>query len=165
MDDKLERILEHGIASYATGEPLAGLPERILGRIGATERAGRRRTGWSVAFGVGVAGMALLLMMPHERADVRVAPAVAVWSDAGLAVPVAEMPRIKQPIHRGTKSAQGGLPKLAVFPTPTTLTAEERGLMALMKRDPEGTAAAFESLRKNSEPLQIPELEVQPLEQ
>jgi hypothetical protein len=35
----------------------------------------------------------------------------------------------------------------------------------LIKQDPEGTAAAFESLHKKSEPLEIEEIVVEPLEQ
>ena len=54
------------------------------------------------------------------------------------------------------------LPKLPVFPTP--LTNEERRLVDLLEKDTEGTAAAFESFRKQSEPLTIEELKIQPLD-
>jgi hypothetical protein len=176
MDDKLERILEEGIASYAAGEPLIGLPKRILGRIGMAGRVGRRNLGWGGVFCAGVAGMAWLLMLPAHKEIVRPVQMAAVPSaPAGrvkvLAEPVAG--QIGQPVGKpigklvgkaGAKHAKA-LPKLRVFPTPTPLTAEERGLMALIKQDPEGTAAAFESLHKKSEPLEIEEIVVEPLEQ
>jgi hypothetical protein len=168
MDDELERILEEGIASYAAGEPLIRLPERILGRTGADGRVGRRNLGWGVVCCAGVAGMAWVLMLPAHKEIVRPVQMAAVPSAPAkevevLAAPAAE--HLRKPVGKaGAKHAEA-LPKLPVFPTPTPLTAQERGLMALMKQDPEGTAAAFESLHKKGEPLEIEEIVVEPLEQ
>ena len=164
MDDKLERILEEGIASYAAGEPLTGLHGRILGRIGTGGRAGRWNLGWGVVFGVGVVGMAFLLMLPAHKEVVRPVQIAAVPSAPTGEVEVLVAPVADHLGKPGVKHAKA-LPKLPVFPTPTPLTAEERGLMALIKQDPEGTAAAFESLHKKSEPLEIEEIVVEPLEQ
>ena len=159
MDDKLERILEEGIASYAAGEPLIGLPERILGGIGADGRHRKWNLGWGVVAALGTAGMAWLMLLPAHKGEARPVQIAAVTKAEVLTAPLAE--RHEKRRARPAKT----LPKLPIFPTPTPLTAEERGLMALIKQDPEGTAAAFESLHKKSEPLEIEEIVVEPLEQ
>ena len=112
--------------------------------------------------------MAFLLMLPAHKELVRpvqVAPVPSALTGEVevLVAPVAEHLGNHVGKH-GAKHAKA-LPKLPVFPTPTPLTAEERGLMALMKQDPEGTAAAFESWHRKSEPLEIEEIVVEPLEQ
>ena len=62
-------------------------------------------------------------------------------------------------------SHRAALPKRLVFPTPSPLSNEERLLLAMMKRDPDGTAQVFDSLRKRgSEPLEIAPLVIPPLE-
>jgi hypothetical protein len=166
MDDKLEQILKEGIASYASGEPLAGLENRILGRIHTTLRKPGRRIGWQVAIAV-VLAATVLLFLPSRPQATRVQPVevVAVASprvSLGSRVQSANFLLRTKKRHRYAIKAQ--LPKLPVFPAPTPLTAEEHRLIALLVRDPAGTAAAFESLRKQSEPLQIEELTIQPLE-
>jgi hypothetical protein len=161
MDDKLERILKEGIASYGQSEPLAGMEERILARIRIVERPQRRLTGWVVAFTVGVAGIGVLCVLPRheEPRPVRVVtniPPAPVRAEAALV-------RVSTP-RRHQSSHMKALPNLPVFPTPSPLTAEERRLLALVREDPEGTAEAFESLRKRSEPIEIAPLVIQPLE-
>jgi hypothetical protein len=161
MDDKLERILEKGIAGYAQSEPLAGIEERILARIRTVERPRRRLTGWAMAFAVGLAGIGVLRVLPrHEEPQpVRVATNTQPTPVRGdVATAQVSPPRSH---HSTGKTA---LPKLPVFPTPSPLTAEERRLLGLVRQDPEGTAEAFESLRKRNEPLEIAPLVIEPLE-
>jgi hypothetical protein len=161
MDDKLDRILDEGIAGYANSEPLAGMEERILARIQVAERPQRRLMGWAAAFAVGLIAIAVLRVMPrHEEpqpvrmvANIPQAPARSQAATVLLST--------RQRHHSARRMA---LPKLPVFPTPSPLTTEERRLLALVRKDPEGTAEAFESLRKRNEPLEIPPLVIAPLE-
>ena len=158
MDDKWERVLDEGIAGYASAEPLAGIEERILAKIRAAGRPERRLKGWVVGLLVGVAGLCLLVMLPLRKEEVRPLPV-----RAGVVVPaqVSVSKKAASVLHR--RARVRALPKLAVFPTPSPLTVEERQLMAMVAADPKGTAEAFESLEKRNEPLAIAPLVIEPL--
>jgi hypothetical protein len=166
MDDKeLEQILQGGIASYADGEPLAGLEDRILARAGMAN-ARRSMAGWWAVVALGVAalvGIALYLRVGlAESQPVRVASEIKASLPAKPPLPDATIRvlRRRAPSHRAA-----ALPKLRVFPTPSPLTPEERLLLAMVKQDPEGTAEAFDSFRRRgSEPLEIAPLVIPPLE-
>ena len=163
MDDRLEQILEQGIASYGATEPLVGLPERILGRIDSCRLARRRRLGWQLALGVGLAGM--LLLIPGPKREEQAPPltqmrAAKPPSAASIAGNVLVVPAVHPHVRHRNE-----LPKLAVFPTPIPLTAEERALMAMAVENPKVTAEAFESLRKKNDPLKVEELVIEPLGQ
>jgi hypothetical protein len=163
MDDKLERILEEGIAGYANSEPLAGMEERILARIRIADRPPSRLTGWRMAFGVGLAGIVVLLLLPRHQEQQHRLRIVNSEVPRMHSVPT-ETVRVSMPQRRHSSRVVKTLPKLRVFPTPSPLTAEERRLMALVRHDPEGTAEAFDSLRKRNEPIEIAPLVIQPLE-
>ena len=113
-----------------------------------------------MALAVVMAGLALLLMLPTRKEELRppvqaaalVRPPVSVPKQAVRALPVVHRPE-------GVKA----LPKLAVFPTPSPLTVEEQRLMAMVAADPKGTAEAFESLKKRNQALEIAPLVIEPL--
>ncbi len=57
------------------------------------------------------------------------------------------------------------LPKPKQFPTPAPLTDQERLFLALMRKPPNETRSVFAELQKpNSEPIQIEELHIEPLQ-
>jgi hypothetical protein len=164
MQDDLEQLLEQGIASYAEGEPLAGLDERIMARIRLTESPNRRLTGVWAALALlafGVAGLLLRPTVPRPASILAEAKPTAV-----AAAPIqTERVRVAKAKRRGNRGTPLPLPKQEVFPSPSPLTREERGLLALVKQDPEGTAQAIASLRKQAnEPLEIRPLAIAPLE-
>jgi hypothetical protein len=162
----LERILQEGISSYAGVEPLAGLEERILARVRMNENRRASTAGWWAAWALGVAVLAVGGSV-YLRMGCTEPAAVHIVSETKTAI-VHEAPRQIEAIDvskRRGHSHRAALPKRAVFPTPSPLSDEERLLLAMMKRDPDGTAQVFESLRKRgSEPLEIAPLVIPPLE-
>jgi hypothetical protein len=162
MKDELERILDEGIAGYAKSEPLAGLAERILARIRTAEQPQWR---WSFAIGLAVIAVGVVVIIGLPRRE----ELPAVRAVASVPMPKPAMLAEAKAVRVVTKRRHGighitELPKLAVFPTPSPLTSEERLLVALVKRDPQGAAEAFESLRKRNGPIEIAPLAIPPLE-
>jgi hypothetical protein len=163
MPDDLERILEDGIASYADGEPLVGLDERIIARIRLTASPRNRVWGAWAALALIAAGIAVFWMIPREP---RLVANVVETKAPPLKPPPARtkrasfVPRRRSQIHRIPD-----LPKQTVFPAPSPLTPEERRLVAMVEQDPQATAQAFASLRKRTrETLDIAPLVIPPLE-
>jgi hypothetical protein len=163
MDDNLDRILNEGIAEYAKSEPLTGIEQRILARVQFAKGPRRLVAGWGLipAGAAVVAGLAIMLLLPH-REQPRPVYQVAVNRPLALPPPLAEKAAMPKPARHLAKRKM--LPKLAVFPTPSPLTEEERRLIAMVKHDPKGTAEEFESLRKRNQPIEIAPLVIEPLE-
>jgi len=160
-DERLERILDAGIAGYGVTEPLAGMEGRILARV--AERPRRRMSGWWLAMAGGLAGMAVVVLTATHKSEGQLAPVQKVAEVRPVTMAVTAMPARdgRRHVPRRVK----GLAKLRTFPTPTPLTQEERLLVAMVRQDPDRTAEAFESLRKRSEPIEIAPLMIAPLEQ
>lgn len=166
MDDKeLEQILRESIASYASGEPLAGLEDRILARVRIAECPRRSTTRLWALLALGAAAVCIAVCLRVGRTEsqpVRFASEVKASLSAKPPVRMAAIRVLRRsaPSHRVP-----ALPKQAVFPTPAPLTTEERLLLVMVKQDPEGTAEAFSSLRtRASEPVEIAPLVIPPLE-
>ena len=164
--DELDVILEKGIASYAGAEPLTGMEERILARIRVAETPRRRLNAWWAVLALGFAGMviaSLVIFLPQHSVPrpATIAATKAPDIDTALMRPQPQQVRILRPKRRLNIKA---LPKQKVFPTPRPVTAEENLLMAMVARDPEGTARAFESLRQKADsPLEISPIAIPPL--
>ncbi len=161
-DERLERMLDEGLAGYGAEDPLAGMEERILARIGAAERARHRLTGWGALTlaAAALAAIAVVQQPPSQRHKERVPPVRRMAEAPEIHPPVSSMQAVQ--LHRPKRVSSW--PKLPVFPAPTPLTAEERLLIAMVKEDPKRAAEAFESLRKRSEPIEIAPLVIAPLE-
>jgi hypothetical protein len=166
--DELERILERGISSYGNAEPLAGLEERVIGRIGGTEMPRRSGTAWFGVLALVLAGMVIagLVLIPVKRSDPR--PTAAATAAVAPVRPVESAPvRISEP-QRRRRVAQvrrvRTLPKGPVFPTPSRLTDEERLMATMVSRNPDEAAEAFESLRRRAdEPIAIAPIVIPPI--
>jgi hypothetical protein len=74
--DELERILERGIASYSDGEPLAGMEERVVARIGMAKMPRRGVSGWFAVWvlGMAVAAIAGLVLIRTRQSEPRPTP-------------------------------------------------------------------------------------------
>ena len=159
--DELERILESGLASYRKAEPLAGLEERVIGRIGRMERPQRNANGWFGALALGLAGMVVagLVFIPVKRSEPR--PVAEVRRSVSTPVRVSEPQQQRHVAHVGRVRT---LPKGPVFPTPSRLTTEERLMAAMVSRNPDEAAEAFESLRRRvEEPIAIAPIMIPPI--
>jgi len=159
-DERLEQILNEGMAGYGAQEPLAGLEGRILARI--AERPKRRMTGWWLAMAAGVAGMAVVMSkLPEPRPPIAVKAEVqALPVAASKSAAVTAMREI--PPHKRRHLPQR--PQPAIFPTPVPLSRQEMALAEMVKQDPAVVAAAVESWRKQGKPLKIEALVIEPLE-
>jgi hypothetical protein len=166
MENELDRILNDGLASYGNCEPLAGLEERILSRIRLAERPEPRASvsRWAALTTVSALAVVGLFVLrtPNTKDVTRPLPVVTDVPQPVLFVPTEAIHMIAARKHPARPLRS--LPKLPVFPTPTPLIAEEHRLSALMERDPQGTAEAFESLKKQNEPIEIGELIIEPLD-
>ncbi len=161
--DELDRLIDGALASYADAEPLAGLEQRVVNRV----RGVRKRRRWLVC-GVGAAVAASvvvgIVMWSGQKTVVkkaavmvaRVEPAVAPRETAVVSAPKARV-RVKRVARTRV------LPKLEQFPTPTPMTAEERGLVVLVRRDPQGMQAWGELEARASEPVEIRPIRITPL--
>ena len=162
MPHDLEHILDESIASYADGEPLAGLDERIMARIRLTPRRARRTAAQWATAAIVAAIAALWCMIPNAPQPV----AGIVRTRTPLLAPLPALTeRVVAAKRRGHVQRIPALPKQLVFPAPSPLTPEERRLVAMVAQDPQATAQAFASLRKRaSEPLDIAPLVIPPLD-
>jgi hypothetical protein len=161
----LDALLNAALNSYADAEPLNGLEERVLNRASRARPRMRLRYGSLVAI---AASLGLSCFFAYftlqktatepKRADVRVAR-VEPPTPARIPLPPPRQERVR---HR--RSVQR-LPKREMFPTPQPPSAEERALLRFVERDPKEAAEAFASLQRQMDaPLEIPPLEIKPLQ-
>jgi hypothetical protein len=165
-DREVERILEESICSYADGEPLAGLEERVLARVRIRENSPRSVTGrWAVlalAAALVVAASLYFEIRPAGTRPVNVVLEAKPTPSEATPRPAEAVTSSKRRRHSDRAAAP---PKRGTFPTSSPVTAEERRLLTMLKQDPEGTAQAFDSLRKRgSEPLEVAPLVIPPLD-
>src|SRR5512146_2954903 len=162
--DELDRWLDDALAAYKAPPPRPGLELRTLAHVhSVTER--RRGRKWLLApVAVAVLGaMAMLLRTdtPAPPPTVARVPQPATTPTVASPPPLAVMRHRPKPIAPATVVAVAN-PKLAVFPAPLPLTAEERAWVGLARR----TSEALTQLAREQamEPIVIPEIKIQTLE-
>lgn len=140
-EERLERMLDAALAEYGAAEPLAGLEERVLGRLG-DENPARPWWMWgAVAAAAAVMLVALLLML---RSEPRSAPVVsknppgAVPAPAPVPQPTPQLAKAPkaQPRPRVVYTVAQDLPKRDVFPTPEPPSEQELLLAKYLRRTP-----------------------------
>jgi len=168
-----EELIERGLKRAGEVEPLAGLEERLLGKLEA-EPEHRMKWWWMAA---PVAAVLLLVALiywrpaPAKPVEVVKAPsAPAVVSEAVPATQAAAVPQPGSPKapRRGSRrvpatEAAPVAPKLAVFPANAPLSEQERFLVTLARRQPE---VAAQVAQKQAAPvlwLEIEPIKIQPL--
>lgn len=138
QDEKLEHLLDGALASYGDVEPLAGMEERVLGRL--EEPQPQRRPWWIWA--AATAALALIVLAavwsarPREKAPDAVkqeAPRPAIYPPDRpqvVATPQRHAPpravRHHEPVQPVVANNE---PRLATFPAPSTPTEQERLLL------------------------------------
>jgi hypothetical protein len=162
-NDPLDAFLNAAVKTYVDVEPLNGLDERILNRAGLAQPGTRLRyrpllaVAGTLAVSCWIAVSFKLENGPpkHEPAVARIESHIARVATLPLSRPA--QVRHRRPVLR--------LPKRKQFPTPEQPTAEERALLHFVERDPNEAAEAFSSLQRQMDmPLEIPPLEIKPLQ-
>jgi hypothetical protein len=164
--DPLDCILDDALAAYANQEPLPGLEQRVLNR---TIRA-RDRNPWAflLRWALPVAALSCILagIVLWKRDAGAPAPRAIVRSEARPPAPVAtavkseKPPRRRRPITAHLATA----PKQPEFPIPAPVTRQERALVTFARNAPEEALQAFRDRGVAAiEPLQVPEIHLQPL--
>jgi hypothetical protein len=165
--DELDAILEKGIASYPEAEPLAGIEERIIARIGMTKMPRRSVSGWFavLVLGMAVAAIAGFVLIRTRHSEPR-PTAVAAVSRPSHFEPARVQVRISEPQrrpHTARVRRVRASPKGPVFPTPSPLTTEERLMVTLVSENPEA-AQVLDSLRqRQDEPIAIAPIVIPPI--
>jgi hypothetical protein len=161
--DTLDRMLDDALARYSGAEPLAGLEERVLHRVRASDVTRRRPVGWAVAFALAAALVLVAIVVKTPRN-----PASKPRDVARAEIPaIVEPPRMASQHRRSrvvARRAPSPLPKQEQFPGPAPLTAEERALRNFVERDPAQAQQVFAQLRKRTnDPIEIQPIQIAPL--
>ena len=136
-NDKLDQLLDGALARYGDVEPLAGLEERVLGRLEQPET--KRRPWWVwVAASAALAALVLVVLWstrPRPAAPPLVkhdAPRPAIHPPERPLVattPKPVPPRHVRPRTVPVQTATSNEPRLATFPAPSAPTEQERLLL------------------------------------
>jgi len=164
MQDDLDKLIDGALAGYSSAEPLAGLEDRVLGRVRAVEAARKRRRLWAAAIPA-LAAIVLIAFfarkpqqpVPVSKATITPAPAESAQT---LPPPSTVRPQaIRQAVKIRKPAPPRELPKRPMFPTPSPLTEEERLLMAFAESHPEALPAPLPS-EIEIKPIQIAPLDI-----
>jgi hypothetical protein len=163
--DELDSMLDDALACYAGAAPLAGLEERVLHRVHASDVTRRRPIRSAVAFALAAALVLVAIVMKTPRN-----PAPKPRDTARAEIPaIVEQPRITSQHRRSRVAARRApspspLRKQEQFPTPAALTAEEQVLRSFVERDPAQAQQVFAQLRKRTnDPIEIQPIRIAPL--
>jgi hypothetical protein len=157
--DELDSILDEALASYWDAEPLAGLEERIVTRIRATQRRTR-----AVAAGI-VLALSAVMCAVIFGVPTPSHPKLPVKLTAAPRVEAKPLPfrRVDVSASKPTSRRRQIAPKAATFPMRSPVTQEERLLLVMLTQNP-GAAAELDRFRQRQNapleitPLDIPEL-------
>ena len=168
--DTLDSMLDDALACYSSAEPLAGLEERVLHGVRASDVTRRRPIGWAVAFALAAALVLMAIVMKTPRYAVTKPGEIARRETPPVAGPAANVERpgiASQQRHSrvAARRAPSSLPKQEQFPAPAPLTTEERALRSFVERDPAEAQQVFAQLRKRTnEPIEIQPIQIAPLQ-
>jgi hypothetical protein len=165
-----EELIERGLARAGEVEPLAGLEERLLGKLEAEPE--RRMKWWWMA--APVAAVLLLVALiywppaPVKPVDVVKGPAQPQVDTVTPPKVAAETPReSRKPPRRGINRAPAmeaeASPRQEVFPSPAGLSDEERVLIALVRRQPSVAAEVAQKQAERVQRLEIEPLKIEPV--
>lgn len=164
--DKLDRLIDGALASYSGAEPLAGLEARVMNRV-CVVGARRRWLAWGVGLAVAASVVVGVVSWSGPKTMRKKTPVAVVASIGPQVAPrqtvvAAVAHRADVRVKRAVRPR--ALPKLEQFPTPTPLTAEERALVAFIRRDPKEAERLFADWRKRTElPIEIQPVQIAPL--
>jgi hypothetical protein len=174
-DDKLDQILDDALANYIS-QPRAGLEQRVLASVRADAGGERRWLRWSLVVGAAACLVIAVLLFTHSSAPKAEVARVTSTPSTVVSVPTTQPnlaaksePARKHAVRNRTTTPSvrpEPLPKLAQFPTPSPLTADEDALLGLVRTAKPETIQALS--QQKAEPLsiakiQIEEIQIEPL--
>ena len=173
-DKFLEELLEASLKRYRSEEPRAGLENRILANVQASDRALESRR-WVWAWALAASAAVLIVAVVVLRFTSRPAPRTGTFSPAMQAVaPKAETPqvvagappvtRVPRKPSRRPRPAAANLRRPEQFPTPSPLSEQEQLLLAFVSQGPRSELSALAIRDVKIDPLEIPELKVAMIE-
>jgi hypothetical protein len=161
--ETLDNMLDDALACYSGAEPLAGLEERVLHRVRASDVTRRRPVRWAFAFAL-AAALVLVVIVMKTPSDPPPKPRDIARAEIPALV---EQPRIASQHRRSrvaARRAPSPRPKQEQFPAPAPLTAEEQALRSFVERDPAEAQQVFAQLRKRTnDPIEIQPIRIAPL--
>jgi hypothetical protein len=176
--DELDHILNQALSAYRA-EPMLGIEARIIRRVRSeghpTQRTAVAASFWGRAIGIGltVAVVAAGVFLSRNHGEKPAKPKQTIAErpsnrvDAAVeATPPAGVNRDNRDIEGSIKvrSRRSALPKLDVFPTPRSLTAQELALVKMASAvSPKATAQSEKTDTAQLEPIQIEALAIKPL--
>jgi hypothetical protein len=165
--DKLDRLIDGALASYADVEPLAGLEDRVVNRVRVVG-ARRRIFGWGMGLAVAASVVVVGIGIRTEHRTTPKATSTAATIRLGPVAVAKEPPAASERVRRSVPKRLARpreLPKLEQFPIPSPMTTEERALVGFVQRDPIEAQQIFADLRKRAdEPIEIQPIEILPLQ-
>ena len=152
----LDSIIDGALSHYSSAEPLAGIEQRVLNRIG-TRDTGHRTSKI----------LALALCCPILIALVAIA--ISVWAPAmsqSAHIDFAALPHVLPPSNAfviARPPARRARSQIA--PGSVSISSDERRLLALVERHPAELQQILADMqRRNEEPLEIHEIQIAPLQ-
>ncbi|MFB3922050.1 MAG: hypothetical protein ACE145_10025 [Terriglobia bacterium] len=166
----VDDLLDASLRQYRSAEPRAGLENRILASVRASEFATQpRRWAWALAGGVAI----LVIAVVSLRFVSRPVPRTATVPSAPLTAAKTETPkgistvrgaaRVTRKPNRPQRVVMEAQRRPEQFPTPAPLTEQETLLLLYLQRTP-ASELATTTTEEPIEDLKIPELAFAPLE-
>ena len=166
-NDDLDKLLDAALADYAAPDLPAGLEQRVLNRVRASQTKRKfaiPRWAFAVpALAAVVLAVAVVWIYQHPTPEL---PVIA-WSRPEVVPPRnwASKPQPRATLKQSRKPQPGALPKQPVFPAPMPLSDEERALFTLVRQSPEQVQETLsEVAQRGVEPIKVSEINIRPLE-
>lgn len=167
--DRLDRLIDDALTSYGKAPDNEGLAQRILVRVAETGRSKHSVRPLMLAISAALtAGTAYLSWWVVPKVQIRPARTTMVSHKridppSLQAIPLPNSPAVlKSVVKLRTFQNAPATPKLAQFPTPSSLSREEQALVTLVTGNMEHVELS--SFRGGPvEPIQITALEIKPL--
>ena len=173
-DRFVDDLLDASLLCYRSEEPRAGLENRILANVRASDRAlqpHRWVWAWTLAASAAVLIVAVVVLRFTSRPASRtattlpalqtIAPKTETPKVVAVAPPVTRIPRT--PSQR-PQTATAKLRRPEQFPTPAPLSEVERLMLAYLAQTPKSELSTPTVRDAKMEPLEIPEIKIAKIE-
>lgn len=188
MEDKkheqfVDNLLDASLARRRSGEPRAGLEQRVLARLRA-EHEPRPWFRWSWRLAAGLAAFAIVVATAHWARRTVLAPGTPTRSSGSPAMETSKAAALTSTLQPDTTKPAASHtarrimsrsmrhvasqrvmiePRRSVFPSPVPLSEQERLLVTYAKLSPPPNSLTFHPGDQEIEEIQIEPLEIAPL--